>query len=111
MIRDHELVAMIDRLQTDALDSWIARGWIVPVPGETGHAFDEADVARIGLICDLLYDLEFGEENVPVVLSLVDQLHDARRVLRALGTAIDAEPDDIRQRLAARIKQTMGGDA
>ena len=88
MMRAQDLVNAIDQLQADVLDRWIELGWIAPPAGMEGPAFQEVDVARVRLICDLIYDLEIGEEGVPVILSLLDQLHDARRMLRAMAAAI-----------------------
>lgn len=108
MTRDQDLVEMIDQLQADMLDRWIALGWVIPVAGATGATFDAADVARVRLICDLVYDFEVGEEGVPVILSLLDQLHDARRMLRVIGAAIDAQPDDVRRQIASEMKHALG---
>lgn len=108
-MRAQDLVDAIDALQTDALRRWVELGWIIPGhPMETEGGFDDADVARVRLICDLVYDLEVGEESVPVILSLLDQLHDARRTLRALAAAIDEEPEPIRLRLAERARADLG---
>ena len=111
MMREQDLVDAIDALQSDVLRRWVELGWIVPAErAEAGGQFDEADVARVRLICDLVYDLEVGEESVPVILSLLDQLHDARRTLRALATAMDELPEEIRRQCAMRARQAMGRD-
>lgn len=104
MIAEAELIAAIDRLQADALRRWIEHGWIAPARREGGiFAFEEADVARVRLICDLVYDIEIEEESLPVVLSLIDQLHDARRVLKRLSSAIDRLPEEMRREIRAAI--------
>ena len=38
-----------------------------------------------------------------VVLSLLDQLYTTRRSLRALLSAVEAQPEDVRARIAALI--------
>ncbi len=112
MMREDDLVDAIHLLQSEALRRWVELGWIIPADQtDTGGRFDDADVARARLICDLVFDLEFGEESVPVILSLLDQLHDARRTLKALAGAIDAEPEDIRLRLAERARVRLGRES
>lgn len=110
MMREQDLVELIDLLQADTLRRWVELGWIVPLPHEQGVRFEDADVARVRLICDLVYDLEMGEESVPVILSLLDQLHDARRTLKALAAAIDEQPEEIRQRVSERARAALGRD-
>lgn len=110
MMREVDLVEMIDLLQADALRRWVELGWIVPRFHQEGARFEDADVARVRLICDLIYDLECGEESVPVILSLLDQLHDARRTLKALAAAIDEQPETIRQRVAERARAGLRRD-
>lgn len=110
MIREQDLVEMIDLLQTDALRRWVEFGWIVPRSHQEGDRFEDADVARARLICDLIYDLEVDEETVPVILSLLDQLHDARRTLKALAAAIDEQPEEIRLHVKERARAALGRD-
>ena len=108
-MREQDLVDAIDLLQSDVLRRWVELGWIVPADhGEAGSQFDDTDVARVRLVCDLVYDLEVGEESVPVILSLLDQLHDARRTLRALAAAIDELPEEAQRRLAERARVALG---
>ena len=104
MIWEHELLATMDRLEAATLHRWVALGWVSPTTHDNGFAFEEVDVARVHLICDLVYDIAIDEESLPVVLSLLDQLHDTRRVLRRLTSAIDTLPDDARQRLALALR-------
>jgi chaperone modulatory protein CbpM len=65
--------------------------------------FEEVDVARIRLIVELR-SLELDEEAMPVVLSLLDQLHATRRRMRLLQQAVEeAAPDAVRERLRALL--------
>jgi chaperone modulatory protein CbpM len=109
MIGERDLIAMIERLEADALRHWIELGWITPEPSDAGLTFDDPDVARVQLICDLCYDLDVGEESVPIVLSLIDQLHDARRALRAFASAVEEQPDEVRARITARLRALLRG--
>jgi chaperone modulatory protein CbpM len=78
---------------------WVRRGWIAPARGEAGPVYDETDLARIELVCQLKAELELDDDAVPIVLSLIDQLHGVRRELRGLAAAVDRQPDETRRRV------------
>jgi chaperone modulatory protein CbpM len=103
MISEAELVASVDRIELTVLRRWVDLGWIVPEEREEGLAFDEQDVARVELICDLVFDIAIDEESMPVVLSLIDQLHETRRVLKAMASAIEKQPEEVRRQIEAEI--------
>ena len=103
MIGEQELIDQIATLEAGALSRWIERGWVVPAVGIEGYAFADVDVARVRLICDLSHDMDIDEDALPIILSLVDQLHDARHLLRVLGIAISALPKEARDLIAARL--------
>jgi chaperone modulatory protein CbpM len=69
--------------------------------------FTEADVARAELIHDLKRDLGVNDEGISVILDLIDQLHGMRRTLGGLLSAIQAQPNDVRQRLVVSAQQTI----
>ncbi len=108
MISDRELIARIGRLDITVLHAWVDRGLVTPHAQDEQYLFDDADVARVELMCELRYDLDIGEESLPVILSLVDQLHDVRRVLRALAAAVGEQPEEVRARIAAHVRATLG---
>ncbi len=105
MISESDLVALIERLDAEALRRWIDLGWILPQHDDQNPRFDQADVARVRLICELHYELRIEEDSMSVVLSLMDQLYAARRALSALTSAVAKQPEDVRQRIAAAIEQ------
>lgn len=109
MMGERELLACVERLEAEVLRRWLDHGWLVPGYEDERPVFDEADVARAHLICDLLYEIEVGEESMPVILSLIDQLHEARRLLKALSMAVDKLPDDARRLVAAELADRLGG--
>ena len=109
MMGERELLACVERLEAEALQRWLDHGWLLPGYEEDRPVFDEADVARVHLICDLLYEIEVGEEGMPVILSLLDQLHEARRLLKAVSAAIDKLPDDARRLVTAELSDRLGG--
>jgi chaperone modulatory protein CbpM len=106
MIGEDALLARIERLTADALRRWIDLGWVLPVEAEEGLRFDDSDVARVRLICQLHVDLEIREDAMALVLPLLDQVYDLRRSLRRLTAAVEAQPEDIRAAIAARLAQS-----
>jgi chaperone modulatory protein CbpM len=76
------------RLGLDAgtLHLWIEEGWLVP-QRDPNLAFSERDVARAQLILDLKREMGVNDEGIGIILSLVDQMHGLRRVLRELMQA------------------------
>lgn len=107
MIGEEDLYAMFVRLETDMLRQWIDTGLVRASRQGTALSFDEADVARVRLICELHYDLAVEEETLPLVLSLMDQLYDLRRSARALASAIEEEPDEVRVRISAGVVKRL----
>ena len=69
-----------------------------------GLRFDDFDVARVRLICELHYELRIEEDSLSVVLSLLDQLYATRRSLCTLVAAVKAQPADVRARIAGLVK-------
>jgi len=78
---------------------WIEEGWIEPEREGESFVFDDADTARVGLILELRRDLEIDESAIPVVLSLLDQLHAARAALKKIAAAVAELPPETRDRL------------
>ena len=107
MISERELVARFQRLDITVLHQWIDLGLVSPHPEAGQYAFDEADVARVELMCELCFDMDLGQDSLPVILSLVDQLHDVRRTLRALAAAIGEQPEEVRTRITTHVKTTL----
>lgn len=94
MISIELLIAQTPGLARSDLDRWIENQWVRPDTSAGSLAFAEIDVARIHLIRELRDELEINDAAMPVVLSLLDQLYDHRRQLRALCAAISPELRD-----------------
>jgi chaperone modulatory protein CbpM len=88
MIGIELLVAQVAGVQRPDVQRWIDNDWIRPQGGVGGYLFMDIDVARVRLILELRDELDIDEAALPVVLLLLDQLHDLRRRMRELGTAI-----------------------
>jgi chaperone modulatory protein CbpM len=99
MIREGELIAQFTILERQVLLAWIEDGVIAPHRDEQGYLFDRVDEARVALACDLHYRMGLEHASLPVILSLIDQLHDARHHLRALTRAVAEQPDAIQQEI------------
>lgn len=103
MIRTFEqIVAEID-ISAGELTAWIEQEWVLPTrQGET-HVFNDADVARVRLICDLRRDMAVNDEAVPVVLQLLDQVYALRDTLGEFRAAIDAASPAAREEILSKL--------
>ena len=84
------------------LSLWVERRWVrAERDADRGWRLTEMDIARIGLLLELRLTLEVAEDQIPLVLSLIDQLYDARRTVRALLDALEEQPADVRSAVLA----------
>lgn len=97
------------QLERGQLVAWIEEGWIAPVRDNGRFVFDEIDAARVNFICELVRDMSIGDEAVPVVLSLVDQLNALRGTLKQVLLAAEELPDPARARIVAILKEIDNG--
>lgn len=101
MITVAAVLARLPGLDEQRLRLWIAEDWVRPVQQGGSLYFADIDVARLTLILEL-QELEIGNGAMPVVLSLLDRVHQQRRqmlrVVAALrGAGVDPGrllPDD-----------------
>jgi chaperone modulatory protein CbpM len=77
-----EVTALFSDLTQVELVRWVERGWVVPDAEGTAFVFREIDVARVRLIHDLRRDMAVGEDTIPLVLSLLDQIYELRSQLK-----------------------------
>jgi chaperone modulatory protein CbpM len=91
------------RLDARTLRTWIKAGWVLPRLDGDGERFSEADLARARLIRDLKSDIGVNDEGVTVILDLVDQVHGLRRILRELLSAVCAQSETMRRRVAVEM--------
>lgn len=100
---EDEVFATVTRLTRHQLIGFIECDLVQPARGDAGYVFQAVDIARLELLCDLTQDLELEETALGIVLSLLDQLHAARRDLAAMARAIDALPEDLKARILASV--------
>jgi chaperone modulatory protein CbpM len=87
------VLARVRGVDAATLELWIAQEWVRPLRAEGQPVFEEIDVARVRLIVELRDELDLGEPAIPVVLSLLDQLHGAHGRLQRLISALEAAGD------------------
>jgi len=97
---EEDLIVQVEQLSVQRMHKWIRLGWVRPERREGAALFHDVDVARVRLLRDLEYELEFDEDTLPVVLSLLDQVHDLRHELRSLAAAVAEQPPAQRERIA-----------
>jgi chaperone modulatory protein CbpM len=105
MISFAAVLARVPGLDAATLAVWIERDWVRPRRDQGGLLFQEIDVARLQLILDLHGALEVGDPAVPVVLSLLDQLHETRRQMRRLCAALEEAGEES----VASVIRRLGG--
>lgn len=88
-----------------ALEHYIARAWVRPLPEAEGWQFDELDVARAHLVYYLRHELMVGDEAMDVVLNLLDQLYGLRDRMDALSRALEGQAPDVRANIVAKIQE------
>jgi chaperone modulatory protein CbpM len=107
MVRETELIAQFTMLERQVLMTWIEEGVIEPERDSEGYLFDQVDESRVALACDLHYRMGLEHASLPIILSLIDQLHDARHHLRSLTRALAEQPEPVRQDIMRRIKERV----
>jgi chaperone modulatory protein CbpM len=98
-------VVVKTRVERTQLVAWIEEGWVAPAREADSYVFDDIDAARVNFIGEMLRDMMIGEEAIPVVLSLVDQLNALRATLKQVLIAVEDVPDPARTRLIAILKE------
>lgn len=106
-ITEAEIVARFTRLEPHVLRRWIAAGWLKPLDSSTGFLFDDADIARAHLLCDLSFDMDFRDEELAVVLALIDRLNGTRTMLRALTAAVQKQPGEVREAILGEMRALL----
>jgi len=97
------VLALFTDLGEPELTAWVERGWIRPEQAAAGPVFHDIDIARVRLIHDLRIGMLIEDETIPVILSLLDEVHDLREGLRAVLRAVDAQPAPVREAILATI--------
>ena len=103
MITISALVQRFHGLDPATVESWVAQDWVRPRREGGTPVFEEIDVARVRLILELRRDMEVGEAAMPVVLSLLDELHLTRARMRRLCAALEAAGETPARQVVERL--------
>jgi len=108
MIALETVAGRFPEVAVDELSLWVERRW-VRAERDSGGAWrlTEMDIARVRLLVELRVTLDVPEDLIPTVLSLIDQLYDARRTVRALLAGLDVQPAEIRDAVLASAAQNQ----
>ena len=98
-----QVITEVGVTETD-LQLWIDQRWVLPHRRNNDFVFDDVDLARARLIRELRVDLMVNEEAIPVVLSLLDQVHALRRTLARINSAIDGVSPAAKAEIANLLK-------
>ena len=76
MIKFYQLDDVIKMygIDEELINICIINNWIVPVNAKK-RLFDQEDLSRLCLIKDLRYDMGVNDEAIPIIMSLLDQIH------------------------------------
>jgi chaperone modulatory protein CbpM len=97
------VTALFSGLSEVELVTWVERGWVVPDDAGSGLEFHEIDVARVHLIHDLRHGMDVGEDAVPLVLSLLDQVYELRSRLKSVLRAVEVQSGDVKVAILAAL--------
>lgn len=94
-----EVIDTVDRLTRTRLTRYMKAEIVIPVQTEAGPRFGPVDLARLELLCDLSDAFDLDDDALGLVISLIDQLHAARTDLNDILAALQAEADEVRDRV------------
>lgn len=72
-----EEVCEILGVEDQLIFQFVSKEWLSIASPKTNE-FDDEDLTRIRLILELMNKLDVNEEAVPIILHLVDQIHQMR---------------------------------
>ena len=88
----YEEVIQTYHIREEFFQACLQNQWIAPLE-KAAPKLAEEDVARLLLIRDLMEGMGVNDESVPVILSLVDQIHALKGLIRQLGEKVKARPE------------------
>ena len=103
ILTEDQVLTRVVRLTRTRLTAFIQAEAVVPARNDYGPVFGPVDLARLDLLCELAELYEMGPDALAVTISVIDQMHAARRDRQALLDAIRAEAPEVRARVAAAL--------
>lgn len=108
MITTEALAEAVGGVPATEIERYVAEAWVTPVRAGEHLLFRDADVARVRLIVELRGSIGIGDDALPVVLSLLDQLYEARRRMRLVCRAIEeAEAGRAKPAVAEQVRALL----
>jgi len=105
LYRESEIVTIVRGISRRRLRAWVKRGLVAPLSGDGEYLFDEVDLARLRLLGTIREEMGVGESDLPLVVSLLDQVYGLRRQLRRLLEAVGELPEEQRRRILERLER------
>ncbi|NOC47203.1 MULTISPECIES: hypothetical protein [unclassified Ruegeria] len=103
ILTEKELIETVTRLTSDRLTEYLAAEIVIPEQSDQGLVYQNIDVARLELACELHEQYDMEADALSMMISLIDQLHGLRAELREVLNAIEAQPEPVRQQLVKVI--------
>lgn len=101
------VTALFADLQAVELRLWIERGWVQPESTGADWEFHAIDVARVRLLHDLRRDMDVGEDAIPVILSLLDQVYELRSTLKTVLSVLQTQPRDVQSAVLTALEGNL----
>jgi len=105
-----EVIALVPELNRIDLERWIRDALIEAEADAETPQLSDIQFARVRLICTLHYDMDVEDETLPVVLGLLDQLHETRARLHTLSQAVLAQDEDVKAAVLQALSERNRGD-
>ncbi len=98
-LTEEELIETVSRLTSLRLSEYLAAEIVIPEQTDRGLIYHSLDVARLELACELHEQYDMEADALAMMISLIDQMHGLRAELREVLSAVEAQPDPVRQTL------------
>jgi len=105
MIDEQTVLSRITGISVVQLRVWVSQEWVRPARSGATMVYNEADIARIQLLHLLGNQLGVGNEAIPIILSLIDQVHDLRGQMQIISRVVESQPDDVRAEILQRLRE------
>ena len=88
MIKRQDFLLLI-KIDNPTLEQWLDDDLLAPNRIENDLIFSEIDVARAHLILDLQNNMGVNSAGLSIILHLIDQMHDMRRLMSDFVTTLE----------------------
>jgi chaperone modulatory protein CbpM len=103
-MRMDEIISSIAELRRKDLETWMREALIELDEHEGEQVLSDVACARVRLICTLHYDMDIEANAIPVILDLIDQLHETRGCLNAMSRAVLVQDSKIRDAVLTQVR-------